>query len=246
MEIPEPFVEPTQRRIRVRLGNELVAESTRAQLLVQYGPGSLPTYYLPREDIVSGALIDEVPGAGAGSRWTVQAGRKRAEGAAWSHKEPTGDFAALDGHVTFSWRQLDWYEEDEQVFVHARDPYKRVDTLHSSRRVQVLIGGEEVASSTRPLLLFETHLPPRYYLPFEDVRTELLEPSTKTTTCPYKGRARYWSVRAGGNLEQDIVWSYAEPIPEIPKIRGLLSFYNERVDLVVDGERLDRPVTPFS
>ncbi|NMR30561.1 DUF427 domain-containing protein [Crystallibacter degradans] len=250
MDIPEPFVEPTQRRIRVRLGNELVAESTRAQLLVQYGPGALPTYYLPREDVVPGALIDEVPGtgagAGAGSRWTVQAGRKRAERAAWSNGEPTGEFAALADHVTFSWRQLDWYEEDEQVFVHARDPYKRVDTLHSSRRVQVFIGGEEIANSIRPLLLFETHLPTRYYVPFEDVRTELLEPSTKTTTCPYKGRARYWSVRAGGQLERDIVWSYAEPIRENPKIRGLLSFYNERVDLVVDGERLERPVTPFS
>ncbi|WP_139005628.1 DUF427 domain-containing protein [Arthrobacter crystallopoietes] len=246
MEIPEPFVEPTQRRIRVRLGNELVADSTRAQLLVQYGPGSLPTYYVPREDVVPGVLTDEVQAADGGSRWTVQSGRKRAESAAWSHEEPAGNFAALAGHVTFSWRQLDWYEEDEQVFVHARDPYKRVDTLHSSRRVQVFIGGEEIANSIRPLLLFETHLPIRYYLPFEDVRTGMLEPSTKTTTCPYKGRAQYWSVRAGGQLEPDIVWSYAEPIPENPKIRGLLSFYNERVDLVVDGEPLERPVTPFS
>jgi uncharacterized protein (DUF427 family) len=142
---PPPFVEPTGRRVRVRLGDEIVAESDRAQLLVQYGPSGLPTYYLPEMDVVDGALIDE--SADGGNRtWTVQMGGKRAERAAWTHPDPSGALTALADHVTFSWRQLEWYEEDERVVMHARDPHHRVDTLRSSRRVQVLAGGQVVAS----------------------------------------------------------------------------------------------------
>jgi uncharacterized protein (DUF427 family) len=132
------------------------------------------------------------------------------------------------------------------VLVHARDPHKRVDTLRSSRRVQVFAGGQQVADSIRPLLLFETGLPTRYYLPFEDVRTDLLEASDTVTACPYKGLARYWSLRAGDVFVRDAAWSYPAPIPEIPAIRGLLCFFNERVDLVVDGVRLERPRTVWS
>ena len=178
-----PFAEPTGRWIRVRLGDEIVAQSDRAQLLVQYGPGGLPTYYLPEMDVVDGALADE-EAEGGQRTWTVQVGGKRAERAAWSHPDPSGALAALADHVTFSWRQLEWYEEDERVVMHARDPHHRVDTLRSSRRVQVLAGGQVVADSIRPLLLFETALPPRYYLPFEDVRTEFFEASEATSVCP--------------------------------------------------------------
>jgi uncharacterized protein (DUF427 family) len=243
---PEHLVEPTPRRIRVRLGDEVVADSTRAQLLVQYGPGLLPTYYLPAADVRPGALVDEAAGPGKQRRWTVSAGGERAADAAWTHEDPTGALAALAEHVTFTWRQLEWCEEDERVVMHARDPYKRVDVLHSSRRVQVLIDGEPVADSVRPLLLFETHLPTRYYLSFEDVRTDLFEASDTVTVCPYKGRARYWSVRVGDRLVTDAVWSYPDPIPENPKIRDLLCFFNERVDIVVDGGSLARPVSPWS
>ena len=236
VQLPDPFVEPTPRRIRVRLGGGLVADSTRAQLLVQYGPMGLPTYYLPRGDVRPDVLEDETTGPGRQQTWAVRSGGKRAEAAAWTHEDPTGPIAALVGHVTFSWRQLEWYEEDERVIVHARDPYKRVDTLCGSRRVQVYVNGEQVASSVRPLLLFETHLPTRYYLPFEDVRTDLLESSDHVTQCPYKGRARYWSLRVGDTLVPDLAWSYPDPIPENPKIRDLVCFFNERVDaLTVDG-----------
>ena len=243
---PAPFVEPSPRRIRVRLGDELVADTTRAQLLVRYGAGGLPTYFLPEDDVRPDVLVDEATGGKGQRTWSVSAGHKRAAGAAWTYEDPTGEMAALAGHVTFSWRQLEWYEEDEQVFVHARDPYKRVDTLRSSRRVQVIVGGEQVANSVRPLLLFETSLPTRYYLPFEDVRTDLLEASDAVTVCPYKGQARYWSLRVGDTLLPDVAWSYPNPIPENPKIRDLLCFFNERVDLVVDGEKLERPLSPWS
>jgi uncharacterized protein (DUF427 family) len=186
---PPPFVEPTGRRIRPRLGDEIVAQSDRAQLLVQYGADGLPTYYLPEMDVIDGALVDEKTNGGQRT-WTVLVGGKRAECAAWSHSNPSGALAALADHVTFSWRQLEWYEEDERVVMHARDPHHRVNTLHSSRRVQVLAGGQVVADSARPLLLSETTLPTRYYLPFEDVRTEFFEASNATSVCPYKGRAR--------------------------------------------------------
>jgi uncharacterized protein (DUF427 family) len=246
MKPPPAFVEPSPRRIRVRLDDQLVADSTRAQLLVRYGPEGLPTYYLPLDDVRPGALADEAVDGDGRRRWTVCAGRSRAERAAWTHENPTEAMAALDGHVTFSWRQLEWYEEDERVVMHARDPHKRVDTLRSSRRVQVVVAGECVADTVRPLLLFETGLPTRYYLPFDDVRTDLLEASDTVTVCPYKGQARYWSLRTADAFVPDAVWSYPDPIPENPKIRDLLCFFNERVDLVIDGQQVERPVSPWS
>ncbi len=246
MRFPAPFVEPTPRRIRVRLGDEPVADSSRAQLLVRYGPGGLPTYFVPLADVRADALVDEVLGTAGQRIWTVRAGAKRAQTAAWTHEDPTGTLAALAGQVTFSWRQLEWYEEDERVYRHARDPYRRVDTLRSSRRVQVFVAGEQVAHSVRPVLLFETGLPTRYYLPFEDARSELLHASDSVTFCPYKGRARYWSLRVGDTYLPDAAWSYPDPIPENPKIRDLVCFFNERVDLVVDGQPLQRPTSPWS
>lgn len=234
-------VEPTARRIRVRLGGRLVADSARALLMIRYGPKGLPTYFLPRADVAPDALVDEVRGPDGGSSWTVAAGPDRAAGAAWTDPHPD-----LAGHVTFSWRQTEWYEEDERVVAHARPPYSRVDTLRSSRRVEIRVGGETVACSVRPLLLFETHLPTRYYLPFDDVRTEWLEASDTVTQCPYKGVARWWSVRAGGVLVPDAAWCYPDPIPENPKIRDLLCFFTERVDLVLDGVPQPRAVSPWS
>ena len=126
------------------------------------------------------------------------------------------------------------------------DPYTRVDTVHSSRHVRVEIDGVTLGETRRPMLLFETGLPIRYYIPKLDVRMDLLEPSEYVTSCPYKGVARHWSARVGDKLAKDIVWSYPAPIPECPKIENLLSFYNEHVDLYVDGVPQDRPITPFS
>jgi len=231
---PPPVVEPTPRRIRVRLGGTVVADSDRALLLDTVpGPDGFPTYFLPLDDVRPGTLADEEAG-----RWAVTAGGRRVEDAAWTNDR----FDELKGHVTFSWDALDWYEEDEQVFVHPRSPRHRVDTVRSSRRVQVVIDGAEVANSTRPVLLYETHLPTRYYLPFADVRSDLLTASETVSRCPYKGAARYWSHPG----LPDAAWSYPDPVAECPAIRDLLCFFNERVDLIVDGQPQDRPVTPFS
>lgn len=155
----------------------------------------------------------------------------------------TSGVGPLAGYVALDWDSMDaWFEEDEEVFVHARNPYTRVDALRSSRHVQVEIAGEIVADSSSPVILYETGLPPRYYLPALDVRRELLVPSTTTSSCPYKGTARYYSI--GDHV--DVVWTYPTPLPESRPVQGLYCFYNERVDLIVDGERLKRPVTKFS
>ncbi|MFP6870456.1 MAG: DUF427 domain-containing protein [Nitrospinota bacterium] len=136
-----------------------------------------------------------------------------------------------------------WHEEEDEIFVHARDPYKRVDALGSSRHIRVLLGGETIAESRSPHLLFETGLPARYYLPEEDVRMDLLVRSERTSGCPYKGKAIYWSAKVNGETFEDVVWSYPDPLPECSKIKGLLAFYPDRVeDIFVDGEAAPKGV----
>ena len=245
-----PLVEPSPRWIRVRLGDELVADSRSALLYVQYGPADLPptflpTYFVPPDDVVPGSLVDFSARAGR-TTWTVQAGGRRAKGAAWAFAEPPAPLEALAGMITFSWGNgLTWFEEDEQLFAHARDPHKRVDVVPSSRHVRVEVDGELLAESRRPLLLFETTLPVRYYLPADDVRVELL-PSETTSSCPYKGHASWWSARIGDRVVDDVAWSYPSPVPDNPRIAGLICFRNETVDLTVDGELQERPLTPWS
>jgi uncharacterized protein (DUF427 family) len=131
------------------------------------------------------------------------------------------------------------------VFTHPRDPYTRVDILASSRHVRVEVAGATIAESTRPRLLFETGLPVRYYLPQADVRLDLMIPTGAVSHCPYKGRAEYWSVRAPDGVHANLAWSYGAPLPESQKIAGLIAFYNEKVDISVDGELQERPVTKF-
>ena len=140
-----------------------------------------------------------------------------------------------------------WYEEKEEVFVHLRDPYHRVDVLNSSRHVRVIVSGETVAETRNAKLLFETGLPTRYYFPKQDVRMDLLESSTLKTRCPYKGIASYWSVKIGDQIVKDIIWEYPNPVVECPKIKDLLCFYNERVEAIyVDDELAPKPKTPWS
>jgi len=181
------------------------------------------------------------------ARWTLQSADRTVDNVGWSLVQPDEAHAPLKDYIAFYWSKLDaWYEEDTEVFVHPRDPYSRVDVLPSSRHIKVVVEGEVIAESRRPHLLFETHLPTRYYLPRMDVRLDLLEPSDKTTQCPYKGVARYWSVRAGGAVHKDLVWSYPFPIAEVPKLEGLMSFFNEKVDIYVDGDLEARPRTMWS
>jgi uncharacterized protein (DUF427 family) len=241
-------IESTPRRVRAYVSGVPVVDSERALLV--YETRRPPVYWFPMSDVRMDLLTEREAPAGQGSaqtRWRLQLGERVIENAAWSYSRPEGDLALLEDHITFYWREMDaWFEEDEEVFVHPRDPYTRVDTVHSSRHVKVEIEGTVVAETRRPVLLYETGLPTRYYIPKQDVRMDLLEPTSTVTMCPYKGSARYWSVRIGDRTFKDIVWGYPTPIPEIPKIENLLSFYNEKLDIYVDGKLLPRPKSPFA
>jgi uncharacterized protein (DUF427 family) len=244
------YFEDSPRRVRVMFGGETVADSKRAKLL--HETGHLPVYYFPEEDVRMDLLEESdhttyCPFKGDASYRSVRVGDRISENAVWSYPEPIDSATPLAGYLAFYWNEMDaWYEEDEEVFVHPRDPYHRVDILESSRHVEVRVNGEVVAETGRPKVLFETGLPPRYYIPPEDVRDEVLVESEKTTRCPYKGIASYWSVEAGGERVEDLVWYYPDPIPEAAKIKGHLCFFNEHVDLEVDGEEQERPKTRWS
>jgi uncharacterized protein (DUF427 family) len=240
-------IEPSAKRVRAYLGGQLVADSFTPMLV--WEKPYYPTYYLPVGDVraelaPTGAVVHS-PSRGEAEVYDVVTAGRKAAGAAVRYRssplEPLRDLVRLD------WDAMDeWFEEDDPVYVHPRDPYKRVDILASSRHVVVQVDGVTVADSHRPSILFETGLPPRYYLPLTDVRIELLRPSDKQTHCPYKGTAGYWHVAAGDAVREDLVWCYRTPLPESQKIAGLACFYDERVDLFVDGVKQDRPRTPFS
>ncbi len=167
-----------------------------------------PAYYFPRDDIRVDLLAE--------GEWR----------------------SGPDDLLSVKWTAMDhWFEEDEEVIVHPRDPYSRVDILASSRTVRVEIHGTTVAETDQPRILFETGLPPRYYLPLTSVRMDLLRPSKLQTQCPYKGTASYWSVNVDDVLVEDVVWTYPSPLAESQKIAGLVAFYNDRVDLYIDGEK---------
>jgi uncharacterized protein (DUF427 family) len=241
-------VEPGHKRVRAFLGGALVADTTRP-LLVWENP-HYPAYYLPLPDVRQELLeastrTEHSPSRGEARYYSVRVGTRRVEDAAWTY--PESPIEDLRGTLRVEWDAMDgWFEEDEEVFVHPRSPYTRVDILASSRHVEVVVEGQGVADSHHPTLLFETGLPVRYYVPQVDVRRDLLVPSETKTACPYKGFARYWSVTTGDGVAEDVAWSYRTPLPESQKIAGLVCFYNERVDLVVDGEPQERPHSPFS
>lgn len=239
-------VEPSGRRVRVMLGGEIVADTT-SPLLVWEVP-YYPTYYFPETDVKTDLLVEtgevrKSPSRGEATQYTVKV--NGSEGAAYVFKEPK--IEEIGGHIAFIWKTMDhWFEEDEEVFVHPRDPYTRIDILPSSRRVRVEIDGVTVADTTNASFLFETGLPTRYYMPKTDVRMNLLTATDTSTACPYKGTARYWSATVDGKTYDDIVWGYDSPLPESQKVTGLVSFYNEKVDVYVDDELDGRPKTKFS
>jgi len=241
-------IEVSPRRVRAYFANQVLADSQK--VLLVFETKRPPVYWFPTADVRMDQLARKEPSPDVASgtvRWRANIADRKTDNLAWSYSEPTGDLAPLEGHIAFYWNAVDaWYEEDEEVFVHPRDPYSRVDTVHSSRQVRVEVDGQVIAETNRPVLLYETGLPTRYYIPKLDVRMDLLHPTDTVTHCPYKGAASYWSLQLGDKTYSDFVWGYPRPIPEIPKIENLLCFYNEKVDLYVDGVLQERPVSPFS
>lgn len=243
--------EPSPRRVRVVFGGETIADSLRVMLLHEFG--RLPVFYFPREEVRPDTLerTDHATHSelkGDATYWTVRAGDRTAENAAWSYENPPAGSPDVGGYVAFYWSEMDaWYEEEERAFAHARDPYKLVDVRQSARPVRVELGGVTVAETQRPKLIFETGLPVRYYFPREDVRMDLLEPSATTTQCAYKGETSHWSGRIGDRKYEDVAWTYRAPLALVAPVTDLIAFYQERVDAVyVDGERIEKPRTPWA
>jgi uncharacterized protein (DUF427 family) len=245
--VPANHVEPVPRRVRAFLGGRAIVDTTQARYVWEW-PG-FPQYYVPLTDVLRDVLVDE------GTTEETPLGDVRLFGlelddAHRPHAAKVLSAAKVDGlddTVRFEWSAFDaWFEEDEQVFVHPRNPYTRIDVLRSSRRLRVESKGVLLAETSSPVMLFETGLPTRYYLNRTDVDFTRLVPSDTVTACPYKGTtSAYWSARVGGALHPDIAWSYDFPTREVLPIAGLVAFYNEKVDLFLDGQPLERPRTHF-
>jgi len=240
-------IEPAPRRVRGFLGHELVFDTTAARYVweIPY----YPAYYVPLQDVRTEFLRDE------DHAQKVQFGPSRLHslvGAGQTHESAARVFDAggdspLAGYVRFDWDPLRWFEEDEQIYGHPRNPYSRVDALRSHRHVCVELDGTVLADTRSPVLLFETGLPTRYYIDPTDVFFQHLEPTSTQTLCPYKGTTSgYWSVRVGDTVYPDLAWTYHYPLPAVAPIAGLVAFYNEKLDIVVDGTALPRPRTHFS
>ena len=241
------YMEPCLKWIRVEVGGETIADS-RHTLLVSES-GHQPAYYFPPGDVRADVLEPSdrhthCPKKGEASYHTIRVGDHVVENGAWYYPEPLEAAAPIKGLIAFYWDRMDhWYEEDEEVFVHPRDPYHRVDVMPTSRRIRISLDGELLAESDQAMALFESNLPIRWYLPREDVAAEL-EPTDTLTRCPYKGIANYYAVRrAGGEVVKDLVWYYADPLPAVERIAGRVCFFNERVDVEVDGEAEGKPET---
>ena len=249
-------VEPTRKRVRAYLGDTLVADS-RDAVLVWEPRRVVPGYAVPRGDVaadlVEAAGPAPEPAAGAGpvfpdvpfavhttrgTAYDVRTATGTAPSAAFAFADPDlGGRVALDGDA------LRWFEEDDEIGGHPRDPFHRVDVRHGTAQVRVEVDGVLVAHSTRPLVVFETGMPPRYYVPREDVRIDL-DATETTSACPYKGLATYWAVTVGGSARGDVAWSYEEPLPDAAELAGAVAFYDDRADVTVDGLPAGRPATP--
>ncbi|HEY7068433.1 MAG TPA: DUF427 domain-containing protein [Chloroflexota bacterium] len=243
-------IEPSPRWVRVEVNGQIIADSKRTMLLRE--TNNRPVYYFPQADVRMDLLTPTdhhtyCPYKGDASYWTIKVGDKVLENSAWGYLDPLEGSEAIKGYVAFYFNRVDaWYEEAEQIYAHARDPYHRVDVMESTRQVRIAINGQTIADTRRPRLLFETTHPTRYYVPREDVRMDLLTRTDKHTRCPYKGEASYWTAKAGDVELPDIVWSYEDPIAECPRIKDYLCFFNEKVDVYVDGEQQERPITQWS
>jgi uncharacterized protein (DUF427 family) len=243
--------EPSPRRVRIKFNGETIVDST-AVMLMREG-GHVPIYYFPMEDVAMKFLtpMDHETHCGYkgyASYWTIKVGGREEESVMWSYRNPYDELPCLKDYVAFYWDRMDsWWEEDEEIFKHARDPKKRVDVILSHRPVRVALGGKIVAESSNARFVFETNHPVRYYLPAEDVRMDFLGETDGRSQCPYKGIARYFTATIGGEIYEDIAWSYDQPVLECPKIKDLISFYNENVDaIIVDDKELKKPITKWS
>lgn len=255
--------EPTEKRVRAMVGEDTVVDSTRA-VLVWEPRRVVPSYAVPVQDVRT-QLVPASRGEGAASGSTDPGPPILHPGVPFAVHSSEGEALALDvagarrdsvafrladpdlaGYVVLDFTGFDvWLEEDEPIVSHPRDPFHRVDVRRSSRPVRIELDGSVLAESSRPSVVFETNLPVRFYLPREDVRADL-RPSEKRTRCAYKGEASYWSPDVGGRVCDNLAWSYEEPLEDAAALTGLVAFFDELVDVTLDGARRERPRTGIS
>ncbi|MDQ0376117.1 DUF427 domain-containing protein [Amycolatopsis thermophila] len=260
-ELPELRFEPTRKRVRASSGGQVFADS-RDAVLVWEPRRVVPQYAFPDDDIRAtlspagpsevaerpvslgpARVLDPSTPFGAhsteGAALTLQLDGIVLEGAGFRPSDPD-----LAGYVIVDFAAFDeWREEDEVIVAHPRDPFHRVDVRRGSRHVHIEADSVTLADTKAPRLVFETSLPPRFYLPPSDVDFSRLRESSRESACAYKGRARYWTAADGG---RELAWAYEEPLPDAAEIAGYVAFFDEHVDVTLDGERLERPVTPWS
>jgi uncharacterized protein (DUF427 family) len=236
-------VEPVPRRIRGHLNNVCVFDTTQA--IYVWDSPRYPYYQVPADDVRLELLTDDGTShrhrLGTSSVHTLTVGDTTRPGGARRYGADADP--AVAGTVRFEWSALDsWFEEDEEVYVHPRNPYTRVDALRSSRLVTITLAGVTLAESAATVMVFETGLPTRYYFDRTAVDFSCLVPSETRTECPYKGRtSHYWTARIGDTTVEDLAWSYAFPTQALTPIANMVAFCNENVDLRVDGRLMDRP-----
>ena len=241
------FIERVWPRIRGVASGETVVDSPGAFLV--HETGRLPVYHFPADEVRTDLLAEtgerEPSGRGELAWRSLTIGDRVVPRAAWSYPSPAADF--LEGLIAFRWDALDeWFAEAEQLFGHPKDPYSRIDVCRTTRHVRVLLDGEVLADSRRARVLYEAALPPRWYLPAADVDVDRLVPSGHMTRCAYKGAASYWHVRVGGELVEDLVWSYPDPEHDALLVRDMYCFFSEKVDIELDGVVVERPSTQWS
>jgi uncharacterized protein (DUF427 family) len=241
------YLEPTPKRLRVEVGGVTIADSRHAMML--HEGGQQPVYYFPASDVRADVLEPSdrhthCPKKGEASYYTIRAGGEVVENGAWYYPDPLPGTPPITGLIAFYFNRMGrWMEEGEEIAVHPRDPYHRIDVRATDRHIRISLDGVVLAETDRAMALFESNLPTRWYMPLPDVRAELA-PSDTITHCPYKGAAGYHSVKVEGG--KDLVWYYEEPFDEVRRIKGLVCFFNEKVDIELDGEPQQRPASPWS
>jgi len=235
------YLEDVPKRIRGVLAGETILDTRRGKML--HETAEFIQWYVPLEDIRTGVLEPSDKRAsdrfkGEATFYHVHVGERSERDAAWSYDQPPQGASALRGGVAFDFDRLDaWFEEDDQIFGHPRDPYHRFDCRRTSEHIVVRVGGETIAETHRAIKLFETGIPPRYYIPLDDVKGEALAPSETRTLCPYKGEATYYTVRGGASTETDGAWTLPDPYGEAIAVLGHVSFWGDKTEIEADGKR---------
>jgi len=248
------IVGPVATRIRTEFGGQTVADSTRARL---YRRSPFKVYYLfPEEDVKSELLDKNDSGSTATKngeivRWTLRVDGREAKHAAFTFREGAqaaeGEKVDLSAYIGFDFDAMDsWYEEAEKLLGHPRDPFTRIDIRRGSRPIRAEVDGVTIVDSAGPLLLTETGLGLRYYIPKDDVNWKLFSESDTESICPYKGRARYWSANIDGKQHKDLIWAYPDPLQDAERIRDTVGLYHEKMTIYLDGEKVDETPTHFT